>query len=133
LSDLLIDSGGLGPSGTVVDPAAPISGKLAAHSTSQWVGCDGGPAWGDYSLGGHRRLTGWLGFRDFAEPGLVATVQVLVDGQLVTTLTVGLAGTPVDVQLPAGQQLRLQAQMTDGPACGAHDEGYMAWGNGALS
>lgn len=132
LSDVLLNSGGAGPSGTVVDPAASISGKLATHSTSQWVGCEGTAAWGEYALNGRTRLTGWLGFRDFAEAGLAVDVRVLIDTQLVTTLQVSLAGTKVDLKLPRGQRLRLEAQLTRG-SCGPHSEGYMAWGNGALS
>lgn len=132
LSDVVQDNGGVGPSGDVVDQNATISGKLATHSTSQWVGCEGTPAWADYALGGHTRLTAWLGFRSFAEAGLMVQVTVLVDGRTVSTLMVGLDGTSVDQPLPAGQTLRLEAQLVGG-TCGSHDEGYMAWGDGALS
>ena len=132
LSDVLEKSGGAGLSGTVVDPNASISGKLATHSTSQWVGCEEIPAWAEYAMNGRTRLTGWMGFRDFAEPGLTVAVRVLVDGRLVSTLNAAPAGIAVNLPLPHGQRLRLEAQRTGG-SCGVHDEGYLAWGNGALS
>ena len=132
LSDVLVASGGAGPSGNLVSSDASISGKVAAHTTSQWVGCDGTSAWAEYSLDGRTRLTGWLGYRDFAEPDLLAAVRVFVDDRLVTTLEVGLAGSDVDLELPSGQRLRMEASLVSG-SCGAHSEGYLAWGNGALS
>jgi hypothetical protein len=132
LSDVLVASGGAGSSGQRIDPGATISGKTAAHATSQWVGCSGSVASAQYALGGRTRLTGWLGYRDFAEPGLTSRVSVTVDGVLVTTLQVGLAGLDVDVDLPAGQRLTLTATLSGG-SCGSHSEGYLAWGNGALS
>ncbi|MGX5653461.1 hypothetical protein ACWKWC_01650 [Geodermatophilus nigrescens] len=132
LSDVLLDSGGAGTSGQVIDPTASVSGKRATHATGQWVGCYGGTAWAEYELAGLDRLTSWLGYRDFAEPDLITSVRVLVDDRPITTLEVGPEGLDVDLDLPPGQRLRLEASLLSG-SCGPHSEGYLAWGNGALS
>lgn len=132
LSDVLVSSGGPGSSGQRIDPSASISGRTATHATGQWVGCSGSASSAEYDLGGRTRLTAWLGYRDFAEPGLVTEVGVYVDERLVSTLQVDLSGTGVDLDLPAGQRLRLAATLVGG-TCGPHSEGYLAWGNGALS
>ena len=132
LSDVLTASGGPGSSGDRIDAGATISGRSAAHATSQWVGCSGDAAWAEYDLSGQTRLTGWLGYRDFAEPGLTTQVSVYVDDMIVSMLEVDLSGIEVDLDLPPGQRLRLEATLVGGD-CGMHSEGYLAWGNGALS
>ena len=130
LSDAVLDYGGVGISGAPT--SVVVSGREAPESTTQWVGCDGSPAWGEYALNGHRQLTAWLGLRDFAPPELVVAIRVLVDGTLVEELTLDADGIDVDLALPAGTVLRLEAVKVAG-TCGAASEGYAVWGNGALS
>ncbi|WP_448627714.1 esterase/lipase family protein [Geodermatophilus sp. URMC 64] len=130
LHELLLGSGGDGPSGEPVD--ALVAGAEAADSTTQWVGCSGSTAWAEYPLGGRTRLTALLGPRDFAPADLVTTVRVLVDGDTVDRLTVDRNGVDVDLTLPAGDVLRFEAQLESG-TCVDVPEGFLAWGNGALS
>ena len=59
-------------------------------------------------------------------------VQVLVDGQSAAEYAVDADSSDVDLALPPGDVLRLEAQLSAG-SCGSASEGYAVWGNGALS
>ena len=130
LSDLLLGSGGDGPSGSSID--VTLGNVDVPMSTSQWVGCEGTAAWGEYALEGHTRLTALLGLRDFTPLELVVGVRIMVDGVLVQEFTVDGPAIGVDVALPPGEVLRLEAQRLSG-TCTSAPEGYGAWGNAALS
>lgn len=130
LSDVLLDSGGVGPSGAAID--VTLGNVEVPYSTSQWVGCDDTAAWGTYALDGRRRLTALLGLRDFTPLELVVGVRVLVDGVLVEEFVVDGPAIDIDLQLPPGDVLLLEAQRLSGTCSGA-PEGYGVWGNGALS
>lgn len=130
LSDVRTGFGGAGPSGRPVDVV--IGSLRAGSSSTQWVGCEGTPAWGEYAMGDGRRLTGLLGKRDYTPSSLTFTVRILVDGAVVDSFTIGNEPIPIDTALPPGETLRLEAQLLDGTCTGAPD-GYLVWGNGALS
>lgn len=130
LSDVRTDWSGDGPSGDPV--SVRIGGRTEDQSTTQWMGCYDSPAWADYDLQGHTRLTGDLSLRDFAPTDLQVEVGVLVDGQVVKQFTLGQTPIPVDLRLPPGSQLRLQAQRVGG-SCNSASEGDVVWGNGALA
>lgn len=129
LADALTAAAGAGPSGNLV--SVIIDGRYADTSTTQWVGCDGVAAYAEYALGDHRHLAGLLGARDYMPPDLVAEVRVLVDGDVVAEYEVGHEAIPVDLALPAGEVLRIEAERTAG-LCSTAPDAYLAFGNAAL-
>jgi hypothetical protein len=131
LSDISRDWSGVGPTGDAVDVFVGV--YEAPWSTTQWVGCESEPAWGEFDLSGQTKLTALLGKRSFTPRGLKARVEVFVDGVGIDSIDVGNTPVPVDVDLPeGGQVLRLAALVTAG-SCGSAAEGYLVWGNGAVS
>ncbi len=108
-----------------------LGGAPAPDSSSQWVGC-WDPSGQDYAMLGATRLTGTFGYRDFTPDDLVVDVRVLVDGQLVHEFTSQGDPMPVDVALPVGDVLRLEAVRVSG-TCSSAPEGYAVWGEGRLS
>lgn len=131
LSDIRTDWSGVGPTGDPVD--VTVGTYLAPMSATQWVGCGVEPAWGEFDLSGETRLTAMLGKRSFTPRGLRIRVQVSVDGAVVEEYSVANTPVPVDLSLPqGGQVLRLSAVVTAG-SCGSAPEGYLVWGNGAVS
>jgi hypothetical protein len=130
LHQVLIGDGGAGSSGTPID--VTLGNVDVPSSTSQWVGCQGTVAWGEYALGNRTRFTALLGLRDFTPLELVIEFRVLVDGELIEEFTVDGPAIPVDLELPPGQVLRLEGERVAGE-CTSAPEGYGVWGNGALS
>jgi hypothetical protein len=131
LSDRLIESGGVGDSGRAID--ADVSGLRAKAATTQWVGCDGEPAWADFGVRGETRFTATLDKRDFTGVDLTFTVRVRADGVVLRSIRVANAGVPIDIGLPRGTSvIRLEAEVLSG-TCGAAPDGYLYWGDGALS
>jgi hypothetical protein len=131
LSEIRTDWSGVGPSGDPVD--VYVGTEHAADSSTQWVGCEGTPAYADFELQGQTRLTGLLAKRDFTPKRLRVQVEVIVDGRQLQQLAVGNDPVPVDLQLPSdAKRLRLAAIRVEG-SCSSASEGYLVWGNGAVS
>jgi len=131
LHDIRVDWSGAGPSGEATDA---LLGSTQAHlSTTQWVGCGDEAAWAEYELSGQDTLTAVLGKQSFTPRSIRAQVRVIVDGTVIKEYEVADQPVDVDVRLPqGGQVLKLSAIATAG-TCGGASEGYLAWGNGAVS
>lgn len=118
-----------GISGNQVDVV--LAGQSYPGSTTQWVGCFVFSGQ-DYALDGATRLTATFGYRDFTPTDLVTRVRVLVDEVVVHEFETTGDPTPVDVLLPAGEVLRLEAHRVAG-TCDSAPDGYAVWGAGTLS
>lgn len=114
------------------DVAVLIGDVFAIDSTTQWVGCEDVPAVAYYALDGHTRFTGLLGARDYMPDNIVAAVRLLVDNTVVTEFEAGIEPVEIDVELPAGDMLVIEAHRIAGE-CGLAPDGYLVWGAGALS
>jgi hypothetical protein len=120
----------IGQSGNRV--AVLINDVFAPLSTTQWVGCEETPAAAYYAIDGQTRFTGVLGPRDYMPDDIVAQVRLLVDDTVVTEFEAGVEPVDVDVELPPGDVLLIEAHRIAGE-CGPAPDGYLVWGNGALS
>lgn len=120
----------VGPSGNRV--AVLIGDVFAPEATTQWVGCEDTPAAAYYTVAGHTRFTGTLGARDYMPDDVVVEVRLLVDATVVTEFEAGTESVDVDVELPPGDLLVIETHRVAGE-CGPAPDGYLVWGNGALS
>jgi len=121
---------GAGPTGDAVD--VYIGNVHASLSATQWIGCEGAPAYGDFEIREKTRFTALLAKRDYTPSDIEAQVEILVDGVLLAGYDVVDTPIAVDLALPeGGSTLRLRAIRTAG-YCTPAPSGYLVWGNGAV-
>lgn len=88
-------------------------------------------AYAEYALGDHRQFTGLLGAREYMPPDVVVEVRLLVDGDPVAEYEIGQEAVQVDLAMPPGEMLRIEAERTAG-VCGPAPDAYLVFGNAAL-
>lgn len=111
---------------TDADLAGDGSTQRFAHSTAQWVGCDGAVDSTTYRLeGGFRQLKGQVALREGVPDGLVVEVGFAVDGAPVSRIRVEAdGGAPVQLVLTGSDTLTVTAEATAG-TCDEAAESYL--------